>query len=200
MWVEHETERAQFLKQIEDNDCNRSDITRHAREPSLQPVHCLFYEHKHHCDWLSLDCHAYPSRSMGAPPCCAVGRLISGRVRVTGETSSRRRVSNASSRKVGEAGFLPISAGKASIIILSSIWGTVRVPWWSSDVTTGLKILKSKSLIIWKQRSRELTTRWSVYHIGTILFCIWLQGRHESCHGIVSCPAIQYNWCHDMTS
>ena len=64
-----------------------------------------------------------------APPCCAVGRLISRRVRVTGETSSRRRVSNAGSRRSAKPGFLPISAGKASIIILSSIWGTVRVPF-----------------------------------------------------------------------
>ena len=38
------------------------------------------YKYKHHCHWWSLDCHAYPSRSIRAPTCFAVGRFISRRV------------------------------------------------------------------------------------------------------------------------
>ena len=39
-----------------------------------------YYRYKHHSDSLSLDCHAYPSCSIRAPPRCAVGRFISRRV------------------------------------------------------------------------------------------------------------------------
>ena len=59
-------------------------------------VHCIItkctthsvpnnYNYIHHCDWLSLDCHAYPSHFKLAQPCCSVGRFNSRRVRSTGE-------------------------------------------------------------------------------------------------------------------
>ena len=50
------------------------------------------YEYKHYCEWLSLDCHAYPSRSIRAPLCSAVSLAGMYRLRVTGEVGSCRRV------------------------------------------------------------------------------------------------------------
>ena len=49
------------------------------------------------------DVYFRQSRSIRAPPCCAVGHFISRRVRVTGEASSGRRVRFAGSHGPAES-------------------------------------------------------------------------------------------------
>ena len=73
------------------------------------------YKYKHHCDWLCLDCHAYPSRSMHSGAAMLRRQpFISQRVSVTREAGSRACKRCRLPRAV-EAGFLPISAGNASL-------------------------------------------------------------------------------------
>ena len=79
------------------------------------PINC--YKYKHHCDLLSMNCHAYPSRSLRAPPCCTVGRFISGRVSVAGEAGSSRHVSVAGSHGPAKPVFCRYRQGKASSTI-----------------------------------------------------------------------------------
>ena len=71
----------------------------------------------------------------------------------------------------------------------------------------GLKILKSKSLIICKQRSRELTTRWSVYGIVGIPYrndiILYLTSRTSwvmSWNRVLSSNTIQLMSWHDVTT
>ena len=69
---------------------------------------------------MASDVYFRSSCSLRGQPCCAVGRFISRRVRITAEAGPRHRVRVAGSHgRAGEAGFLPISAGEASIHIVA---------------------------------------------------------------------------------